>query len=220
MILDLLILLIFVLIVIAGVSKGAARMIFGLLLSFGSFLAASWLGKALAGVLYNAYGAPAVENAVNNSVSSVSEAAKDLPGWAQKALSLSNVDTSAAPDSAKPLAQIVDAAVRPVAEGFLAIILTIVLFLLINLLLHKLILPILLPKMRSSFTSAADKLLGGVFGAFEAIAVIWMLAYTLRLVLPYIDTDVSFLNETTIYNSFIFYHFYSGNIFTVLASWI
>ena len=219
MIFDLIIVLVFVLIVIAGISKGAVRMILGLLSSFVSFLAASWLGKLLAGVLYNAFGAPAVENAVRDSLATASDTVQSLPGWAQSALHLSGKEIAGG-GAAAQLTNTVDGAVRPIAEGFAAIILTLLLYFVISLILHKLVIPMMMPKFRSKLSSAADKLVGGVFGAFEAIVIIWMLAYTLKLVLPYIDSDVSFLNESTIYNSFIFYHFYSGNIFTILASWI
>ena len=214
MILDLIIIVIFVPIVLTGVSKGAARMIFGLLMSFAAFLAASWLGRLLAGVIYDSFAAPAVGSAVKGSVENTLQG---LPGWAQRALQLSGRDIS--PD-ASDVSQAIDAAVQPIIVGFIAILLTIVLFIIISLILHKLVLPGILSAFRTKFTSAVDKLLGGFFGALEAIVVIWMLAYILKLVLPYIDSDVSFLNERTIYNSFIFYHFYSGNIFTVLASWI
>lgn len=221
MVFDLITVALFVLIVAAGVIKGAAKMILGLAATFISFLAASWLGKLLAGVLYDAFCAPAVGSAVEDSASSAGDLVDNLPFWAEKALHLSGRSISLSDGgTAVQLTDRVNDAVRPIAVGVMAILLTLLLFFVINLILRKFVLPLILKVFRLPFVRRADQVLGGMIGAVEAIVVICMLAYLLKLVLPHIDTDVSFLNESTIYNSFIFYHFYSGNIFTVLSSWI
>ena len=221
MILDIIVIGLFILIVFIGVRKGAARMIIGLLMTFVSFIAASWLAKWLSGVIYNAAFAGAIKSSVAESVKSTGELALDLPWWAESALHLSGKEISrGVSDSSEQIAQTVNGIIQPIVVGFMSIIMTLLLFLVLNFILHKLLLKPLVSVFRLPFINAVDRVVGGVIGAVEALLVICMLAYILKLVLPYIDTDVSFLNETTIYNSFIFYHFYSGNIFAMLTSWI
>ena len=217
MILDLIIIILFILIVLIGVWKGAACMIIGLLMTFLSFIAASWLGKWLAGIIYRAHFAPAVSKSISEATGSTGNLFDDLPWWAQNALNLSGESVSAGSDQ---ITELVNTVVEPIVTGALSIILTLVLFLIINFLAHGLLLKPLLTVFRLPVVNTVDKVIGGVIGAVEGVLVICMLAYILKLVLPYIETDVSFLNETTIYNSFIFYHFYNGNIFSMLASWI
>jgi hypothetical protein len=65
-----------------------------------------------------------------------------------------------------------------------------------------------------------NMILGGLVGIFNAVLLISMLAYLLRLVVPQVSTDLVMLQEETIYSSFIFKWFYDGNIFSVFASWL
>lgn len=221
MVLDLIVIGLFILFIAAGIVKGAARMILGLVMSFAAFLAASWLGKLLAGVIYDAYCAPAVGRAAEKSISASSDVISELPGWADTALSLSGkmIGKGSVADASQ-LTDSVNGAVRPITVGMIAVVLILILFIMINLILHKLVMPLILPAFHLRFIGSIDRILGGVIGAAEGVLFICMLAFALKQILPHIHSDVSFLNETTIYNSFIFYHFYSGNIFTVLTSWI
>ena len=221
MVLDIIIIALFALFVAAGAIKGAAKMIIGLVMTFAAFLAASWLGKLFSGIIYDTFCAPAVGRALESAASSTGDMAKELPWWAEKSLHLSGQQLSSGiQGSASQLTETVNSMIRPIAAGVIAILLTLVLFLIINLILHKLVMPPILLAFHVPVIRTVDRVIGALIGAVEGVAVICMLAYLLKLALPYIDSDVSFLNETTIYNSFIFYHFYSGNIFAMLTSWI
>ena len=61
-----------------------------------------------------------------------------------------------------------------------------------------------------------NRFFGGVIGFVDAFLLVSLLAYLLRLLMPAVSSQNGILNESTIYNSFIFYHFYSGNIFTAV----
>lgn len=228
MILDIITVGILVWIVIVGVSKGASRMTIGLLMSFGSFLLASWLGKLIAGGIYSAWCAPAVDNAVEESAHSSADLAETLPWWTQRTFHLAGKEISDLKSSGmlksgmnSSLTDTVNDIARPLMVGFFAILLTIVLFIVINFIMHKFLMKPILAAFKMPFVHAADRVAGGVIGALEALLVVCMLAFLLRLILPYIATDVSFLNEDTIYNdTFIFQVFYNGNIFSILTSWI
>ncbi len=63
-----------------------------------------------------------------------------------------------------------------------------------------------------------NRFFGAVIGFIDAFLLVSLLAYLLRLLMPDINSQGGILNESTIYNSFIFYHFYSGNIFTAITS--
>lgn len=217
MILDIIVIGLVLLFVVIGVLKGAARMIVGLLMSFLAFLAASWLGKWIAGVIYQNHFAPAVNKAVADASGSAGSVIKDLPWWATRSLDISGKEIT---DSSTGIAGTVNAVIEPIVSGVISILLTLVLFLVINFILHKLVMKPILAIFKLPVINTVNKILGGVIGAAEGILFVCMLAYILKLVLPYIDTDIGFLNESTIYNSFIFYHFYSGNIFTILTSWL
>ena len=61
---------------------------------------------------------------------------------------------------------------------------------------------------------------GAVIGLIDAVLLVCMLAYLTKLIIVNVGSNSSWFNESTINNSFIFYHFYSGNIFTWIGSLI
>ena len=61
---------------------------------------------------------------------------------------------------------------------------------------------------------------GAVIGLIDAVLLVCMFAYLTKLIIVNVGTSSSWFNESTINNSFIFYHFYSGNIFTWIGSMI
>ena len=230
MVYDIIIICIFILLVILGIYRGAARMLIGLALSFVSFIAASWLGKLIASGIYSAFIGPAVHGKVSDAVQqfmdgTANNVVSNLPWWLTGPLNLSGQDLSAAvtgssAQTAAAAGDTVNAVVQPIIVGIISILLTLLLFFVIRFVLSKLLMKPVLALFRLPIINAVDRTIGGILGAAEGILIICMLAYILKLVLPYFGPNVVFPSESTIYNSFIFYHFYSGNIFTVFASWI
>ena len=233
MIYDIILIGIVLLFIVIGAVRGLAKTVIGLGVMFVSWLAASWLGKLIATWLYAGVFGPKVTTSVSQAadkissgaVQTVDEVTAQFPGWLKGALSMSGkaLPTDASQltaDFSQTAADTVNSVVQPIIIGAISILLTIVLFIVIRLVLRVLVMKPLLGVFKLPVINAFNRVLGGLLGAAEGVVLVWVLAYLLRLLLPHIASQTTILNESTIYNSFIFYHFYSGNIFTYLASWI
>ena len=230
MILDIICVALFILMIVIGVRLGAFRMLFGLAADFVSYLAASWLSGFAAERIYTAVIRPAVNDSIRAASSDlitghIGNAYQSLPWWLKSALSLTGADMSAGADSLSAditdtVAQAVNNAVQPIITGFVTIILTLLFYLLIRFILVRLFKKPMAKLFDMPVITNVNKFFGALLGALEALLIIMMLAYLLKLLLPHIGTESWIIDETTIYNSFIFYHFYSGNIFTALSRWI
>ena len=229
MIFDLILLVIITIFVIIGVKRGFAAALIGIVISFVSYLAAAWVGRSLAKLFYENIIYPAIRGSIVDAVDklatgvvgTVDEAARTLPGWLSGILSLSgkalDIDASGVTaDISDTAINAVDTTARPMIVGFISVLLTIILFLLFCVLLKWIFKKPILKLFELPVINKVNMALGGVLGFLEGFLAVCMLAALLKLVLPYIDSQTSFLNESTIYNSFIFYHIYSGNIFTAI----
>ena len=153
------------------------------------------------------------------------KAADALPSWLSGLLSLSGADLSSQLSenlSAAPaaLSAALEAAIRPAAIGLLSFFITVIVFLVIFFLLSRFAARPILKLFDLPVIRTADRVLGALIGAVDAFLLVSLAAYLLRLLLPSVSSQAGWLNESTIYNSFIFYHFYSGNIFSAVTSWI
>ena len=230
MIFDLITIAIFITLVIIGYARGAAKSLIGIVMSFVSYLLASMLAKIIASWVYTTFILPVVTRSVTDTIAGVASGASNdiatyMPQWLLLALKMSDKDISdvflsTGSDLSKKAVDVIDSSVQPVIVGFIALLLTLLLYLLIQLLLRKLAVKPILGLFELPVLNTLNRVLGALLGLIEALIIVSMFAYLLKLILPYIHSDVSFLNESTIYNSFIFYYFYSGNIFAALTSWI
>ena len=230
MILDIFCVALFILFIVIGVKLGAFRMLFGLAADFVSYLAASWISGFAAAHIYTAFIRPTVIKSITAAsndmiIGRADSALSSLPWWLKSAISLTGADLSSGADTlyadiSDSIAQTVNTAVQPIITGFLSILLTLILYLLIRFILVKLFKKPLVKIFELPVIGTVNKFFGAVLGAIESLLIIMMLAYLLKLLLPYIGTEAWIIDETTIYNSLIFYHFYSGNIFTALSLWI
>jgi uncharacterized membrane protein required for colicin V production len=226
MVYDLIVLGILILCVVIGSIVGAARMIARVAVSFVSYLLAAWLGGMLAGWFFDSVIAPSTERAITDAVSQLAadgtaRAAEALPAWLSSMLNLSGTDITAAlgglPSQA---AATVNATIRPLVVGVLSLLLTLLLFLVVHFLLSHFAVKPILALFELPGIHGINRFFGALLGVIEAFVIVCILASLLKLVLPYIESRLTIFNESTIYNSFIFYHFYSGNIFTMLLGWI
>ena len=231
MIYDLILILIFILLIIIGAYRGAAKSLAGIITSIISYFAAASLGKILSVWIYDSMLRPAIDKAVADAINNIgSNAASSfndsVPAWLGAILNTAGIDIpgivtgNLAAASFDAATSAVHNAVMPVVIGLLTFILTIVLFIVIGLLLRFLVMKPVLGVFELPGISFINRVLGGVIGFIDAFLIVSLLAYLLKLLLPNISSESWIFNESTIYNSFIFYHFYSGNIFTVLLSWI
>lgn len=233
MIYDIILAVIFILFVVFGIRRGAAKTLAGLLMSFVSYTAATFLGKLLSVNIYNYILRPTIHDTV---VSTVSDFSHNTLEDALNKVDFSAIDVLGIQDSLKGIVsdkmndpidnissnagQTAETVVEPIVIGVMSFFITIFLFFLFYFLLRKFVMPLLLKVFKLPVIKQINALLGGVLGFAEAFLLVSMLAYLLKLVIPQISTDLPMLQESTIYKSYIFKLFYDANMFTVFASWI
>ena len=230
MIYDVILVVIFAALILFNCRRGAAGALAGIATALVSYGAATALGRYLSVMAYDAFISPAINRAVTDAVDSIgtnaaNSVADAIPSWLSGMLGLSGADVSAllsesVAGTADTVTNSVQAAVQPAVVNLLTVLLTILLFFIISFLLRKLVVKHVLKLFNIPVIRTVNKLLGGVIGFVDAFLLVSMLAYLLKLLMPNISDGTGILNESTIYNSFIFYHFYSGNIFATLTSWI
>ena len=233
MIYDIILVLIFGLFIFIGIRRGAAQSLAGLLAAFVSYTGATFLGKLLSVNIYNLVLRPTIHDTV---VTTVSDFSHDTLNDALGKIDFSAIDIFGLQDTLKgavsnrleePIenisanaGQTAETVVEPIVIGIMSFFITIFLFFLFYVLLKKFVVPLLLKVFKIPVIKQINAILGAVIGIIDAFLIVSMLAYLLKLVIPQISTDISMLQESTIYNSFIFKHFYDGNIFSLFASWI
>lgn len=230
MIFDLIVVLIFVGLIALNVYRGAARSLARFIASLISYLSATAIGQWLSLLSYNAIVKPAMEKAVTNAVNGVTNEAADsivsaLPTWLTgltnlKAEDLTNALSEPISNATDTITGAVNTAVKPVACGILTFFITIMVFLIFMLILQKILVRPLARLFRFPVLNVVNRVGGAVIGLIDAILLVCMAAYLIKLVLVNVGSNSSCFNETTINNSFIFKHFYSGNIFTWIGSLI
>lgn len=228
MIFDIILVVIFLLMIIIGAHRGAIKSLAGIIASVIAYLAAAALGAMAANAAYDSLIRPAVNDAISQSLSNIGTDAAgsvldSMPKWISGLLDVSGADFSKMME--QPIAavgdtvtQAVDTAIRPLAIGILTICITIILFLLLFIILRFLIAKPLNALFRVPVLNGINRFFGGVIGAVEAFLLVSMAAYLIKLILTHSGTRFGWFSESTIFNSFIFYHFYSGNIFTWISS--
>ena len=230
MIFDIILIAIFIILIIINVWRGFARSLASILAVIISYFSAAALGRLIAGFIYTTFVQPAVTKAVNEAVASVSTQTADgvvsaLPSWLTDLLNFSSQDYAKLLDqpidkASGAIADAVNAAVQPVATGIITAVATVILFLLLVIILRFLITKPLVHLFRFPVLNFFNRFFFFLFGFVDAFLLVSMLAYLTKLIIVNAHPQSSWFNESTIYNSFIFYHFYSGNIFSWLMSLI
>ena len=228
MIFDVILVLIFLALIIFNAVRGAAKALAGIVSSLIAYAVATMLGKMLAVWIYDGFVRAAIDKAVIGALEKISAgaantAAETLPQWLAGILRYSGTDLNALADSAvtqnaAAICDTVNTTVRPIVIGLISILATLVLFVLLLILLRFLVVKPLLKVFEFPGLRGINHFLGGVIGLVDAFLLVSLAAYLLKLLMPVVSTQSGWLNESTIYNSFIFYHFYSGNIFTAVTS--
>lgn len=228
MIYDVILILIVIIFVVVNAHRGAARALAGIATSILAYFGATALGAFLSEVVYNWLLKPAITKAVADAVTNVSNntagsAVDKLPDWLTKMLNLSGEDLTKL--FSEPLNSVSDSvtnavenAVKPIAVSILGFFITIILFLLFLFIIRKLLIKPLLGVFEFPVIRTVNRFFGALLGLVEAFLTVSLLAYLLRLIIPYVGSSTGFFSESTIYNSFIFYHFYNGNIFSAILS--
>ena len=233
MIYDIIAVAIFIIFLIWGVYRGAAKSLVGLGITFVSYTGATFLGKLISSWVFQYILKPTIHDTV---VTTVSDFSHDTLNDALSKFDLGSFDILGLQDSLKglvadrmesPIEEIsanagvtAENVMEPIIIGIMSFFITIFVFILIYVLLSKLLMPLIMKVFHLPVIRQVDMVLGGVVGVIEALLVVCMLAYLLKLLIPQIQTDIWMLKEETINKSFIFKVFYDGNIFSMFASWL
>lgn len=227
MIYDLLIIVILLLSVFIGYKRGGAKMLMSLLGSLVSYLLAAFFGDYLSIFVYNSVIKESVINSVTSSLADstagISSAVDTLPPFVSFVCNVCNIDISstlksAVSDIPSAVAISVEEALRPVVLSILTFILTAVIFIAVYFIFKVLISRILLSVFKLPLLRTFNSFVGVICSLLSAFLFISFIAFLLRLLMPHITGMPYILSESTIYNSYIFYHFYSGNIFSSIIS--
>ncbi len=227
MILDVIIILLFVIAVFVGWKLKVSQMLLALLGNIIAVIISAFLGDYLAPIIYDAYIKPDVIESLSQSVSSTTggyvSAVKELPAFVKFVLSLcgmsSDADFSQINENLSlSVADAIEASINPMIISVISIILSALIFSLVFLLYRFLIMHFLLKVFKLPVLSGIDSFLGALCGVLVAIVLVSFFAFLLRTISPYVEHMPFWLSESTIYNSYIFYHFYNGNIFYKVIS--
>lgn len=230
MIFDIILVAIFIILIIVNVWRGFAKSLASILSAVGAYFGATALGGMIANFIYDSLIQPAVTKAVKDAVVNVSNQTADgvvsaLPTWLTGLMNISAEDLTKLlqqpiSEASGSIAETVNTAIRPIAIGIITALATVILFLLLIIILRKLITRPIVLLFRFPILIFVNRLLGAVIGFIDAFLLVSMLAYLTKLIIVNASPQSSWFNESTIYNSFIFYHFYSGNIFSWISSLI
>lgn len=224
MIYDVIIVAIFLILIIVSAYRGIARSLARLISLLLAYAISTPLGRLLSTWIYQTFVRPEIDKAVTSALSTlatgnVKGAVDSIPAWLGALLKGADVDISSFSSLVQDTTAVCNAvsdAVQPVATGVVTALATAVLFLLLLIVFRLLITKPLVRAFDLPGLRGVNHLLGALIGVIDAFLLVSLLAYLLKLLLPHIQSGPDWLNERTIYNSFIFYHFYSGNIFTAV----
>ena len=226
MIYDIIVIAILLISVIVGYNRGAAKTVVSLLGCVLSIILAAFLGDFCADLVYDSYLRQAIIDSVSSTVTNSGATelvTADLPPFVSFAMILTSFDyTNALQTSLDSLPQAIavgfETAIKPVVMSVLTFILTALIFILLYFVFRFVLRAILDFVFRLPVLKGLNKFFGAVLSLIGGLLLVSFLAFLLNIVMPFI-TDIPFyLSESTIYNSYIFYHFYSGNIFINLIS--
>ena len=230
MIFDVLLTAIFALLIFICYKHGAVRSLSRVIIYIVSYFSATIIGRLLADLSYQTYVKPAIEQSVSKSLENVSANTAEavieaLPDWLtaligmdkQTLLSLFSGPVSSANNS---IIETVCNVVKPITMGLLSFFITILLFFAILMICRKILIRPLEKVFDLPVLKTVNHVVGGVVGFVQALLLVMMIAYLMRLILSNIGSTSAWLNEATINKSFIFKYLYRGNIFTWISSLI
>ena len=227
MILDAIIILLLFVAVIVGWKLKVSRMLLVLLGNIISVIISAFLGDYLAPIIYESYVKPEIVESISRSVSSATgdyiSVVEELPAFVKFVLSFTgfSADTDLSQmneNLSLSVADAIEMSINPIVISVMSIILSALIFSLVFLLYRFLIMHFLLKVFKLPVLSGVDSFLGALCGILVTVVLVSFFAFLLKTITPYVEHMPFILSESTIYNSYIFYHFYSGNIFYKVLS--
>ncbi len=228
MVLDIFAIIILLISCYVGYRNGGAKTIVSLLGTVLAFSVATFLGDILSGLIYDSFISQSVVDGVSTYAAStqtvsVAPTVDSLPSFVQSIVDFTGFESNSslinAVNSAKDtVALSVESAIRPLVVSVLSFIITTVLFFIVHFIIRLVLLKPIIAVFRLPLIRAVDSAIGVICALLCAVLLISFLAFLLKLITPYISDMPQFLSEETIYNSYIFKHFFNGNIFYAVTS--
>jgi len=228
MILDIFVVIILLLSMFIGYKRGASKTVLSLLFSILAFVAATVLGDLLATEIYDRFISEAILSNVSGYASSadslaVAPTVDSLPSFVQFIVNITGFESDSsfvdAVNSAKDtVAFTVESVLQPLVHSVLSFVITLVLFIIIKLIIRLFVLKPICSVFKLPVLRHLDSIAGMFIALLLGLLLITFLAFLLRLIAPTVENMPDILSQQTIYNSYIFKHFYNGNIFYALTS--
>ena len=227
MILDVIIIALALIAVLIGWKLKASRMLLALLGNIIAVIISALLGDYLSDVVYSTYIKDKIIESltatIQPNVESITDAFSQLPMFVRFSLNITgfSVDkelATATSDITHSLATNIESAMSSVVISVLSVVLSMLIFAVVYLLYRFLIMHFLLKVFELPLVSGVDSFLGSICAVVVIAVLVMFFAFMLRMITPYVCDMPFWLSESTIYNSYIFYHFYSGNIFYKVIS--
>ena len=227
MLFDIISLIIIIVFLIIGYKVGAAKVIGRFAALVFAFISAVCLSRLLANFIYYAF----IHKAVLNNITSIAndsglataaqktnELLSSSPAFFANILSYFNINDASfsALFNESAISSIENAFMVPVV-AIISLILFIILFGVILFLSRKLV-KILVKLFRLPLIKVFDSAIGLIFGLIEGILIIYILAITVSIIIPFTNGNVYILNEEYINKSLVFTFIYSGNIVSFLQN--
>lgn len=224
MIYDALTLAVVLLCIVIGYVRGAAKTVVSFVGYIVSFLVSVFLGDLLTQLIYDNFISEKIIDSIQETFTTQAVTTSvELPPFVSFVLKFTGFDyenalVKAIDNAPSTVAIAFETAVKPIIVSVLSFLLTAVIFILVSLLFRLIVRKILMFVFELPVISSINKMLGALCGAVNSVFIISFIAFLLKLLMPYMNDIPYMFCESTIYNSYIFYHFYSGNIFNAIIS--
>lgn len=225
MVLDIIIVAFFLIFVIIGIKSGAAKTLLKLVGTLLAVFLASSFGSVIAKWIYEGFFQKGIINSINTAIEqsgtgdALQSVANSLPDLVYNALSLLGISKeslisqteNAANASQATISQTFEGIISPVLTSIISFFVIIILFILLSVL-FKFLIRLLLNVFELPVLHTVNRLLGGVLGALEGVAVVYLMILLIRLILPFAGDDF-FITEQLINQSVLFKAMYNIDIF-------
>lgn len=228
--LDLIIILLFVIFVLIGIKRGAIKTLLNLVSVWLAVFLSSVLGSGIAQWIYDVCFKNGITQGINNTLSqtgtayTVENAIDSIPDFVFNALSAFGVtkdsllsQTEGTVSSAQSsISNAVEGIISPILTSIISFFLIIILFILL-LVLFKFLIKLISGLFELPVLHFFNKVLGGVLGAIEGVAFVYLLVVLIKIILPFTGEDF-FITQLMIDESIIFKTLYDINIFSSITA--
>lgn len=229
MILDIIIIAFFLIFVIIGIKRGAARTLLNLVALGVSVFLASVFGSAFAQWIYNSFFQSGIVQSLNSAMTasgasdSLQSALDAIPDYVYSALSFAGITKDsllsqtehAASSSQTEIAQTIEGIISPVLTSIISFFTVIILFLLLMILL-KFLIKFILNIFELPGLHMLNRMAGAVLGFAEGVIFTYLIIVLLKLVLPFAGEDF-IITQQLINESIIFRAMYGLDIFSGIS---